>query len=210
MQSHPRPRHGLRPYFSVALIVLGLTLLVPDARAAGPSPYRHSLNQVNSHLRLAIELRPGRLAEELRSSEAVCDLAEAAEQRGAKEDADADWSTLEQFIQERDRPAILAVDDAFQRADSSLGDLGRRFSPAWRQQATKAGQLNKGVTQTRSGIRLLRSAMDRLEGAFEAWDTHRCVAAREAIEAGDQLIPGGIEKVNLGMLRLWRLSESAT
>jgi hypothetical protein len=193
---------------AVALAALVAALALAGPAAAAPSPYRHDLARASAHLRIAIEIRPGQLGEYLRSSEIVCELGEKAEERSDEERAQADWSTLAQLVRERDRREMRAIDGAFVRADENLQVLLRRYSRAWRGQATKVQELKLGVTRTREGIRLMRQAMDRIAMAFSEWERHDCIGAVNGIEAGIRRIPAGIEKVNLGMQRLWRLPGS--
>jgi hypothetical protein len=201
-----RPRRGLA-CAAVALIALAVALAAgePAVAAAAPSPYRHNLSQVDAHLRIAIEIRPSQLAEYLSSSELVCGLGERAEKQGDEERAQADWTTLAQIVRELDRRETRAIDAAFARADSNLVALRERFSRAWHEEPARVRELKRGVARTREGIGLLRRAMDRIALAFSEWERHDCIGAVDGIEAGIRRIPAGIEKVNLGMQRLWRL-----
>lgn len=200
--------------FRRALVCLAMTLVAlasglaarePAVAAAAPSPYHHNLAQVSAHLRIAIEIRPAQLAEYLRSSELVCGLGEKSEGRGDEPGAAANWTTLSQLVRELDRRETRAIDDAFARADSDLVALRERFLRAWRGQPDRVRELKRGVARTREGIRLLRQAMDTVAAAFSKWEGRDCGAAIDGIEAGIRQIPAGLDKVNLGMQRLWRL-----
>ena len=191
--------------FALALISCALLTVAPAAATAAPSPYKRNLSQASSHLRVAIEIRPGQLAEYLRSSELVCEAGERAEKRGDEAGAQADWSALSQLVDELDRREMKAIDSAYVRADETLVALQRRFSRAWQGQAANVRELKLGVTRTREGIVLLRGAMDRIAVAFSEWDRHDCIGAVNSIEAGVRRISPGLDKVNHGMQRLWVL-----
>lgn len=179
-----------------------------DASALGRSPYHQGLSHIDSHLRFAIETGPSELAEDLRSSELVCGLGQAAEERGDSISAAADWSTAHQGIEEIDIPAAARIDRAFGLADADLRALRSTFAAAWIGQRPRVRELNRGVSRALRGVRLLRSAMGQIEAAFPAWNEHRCSAATEAIEAGAFALPAGLEQVNAGVLRLWRLLKT--
>ncbi len=203
---------SLGPTALAIIFALALTLAVlpavAQARDPGPSPFRRGLVKIDAHLRLAIETGPAELAEDLRSSELVCGLGQGAEERGDTAAAAADWSTLHQGIAQIDAPAAAGIDRAFALADADLRALRKTFSAPWSGQPPRLRELNRGVSATLRGTSLLRSAMDRIEAAFPAWEEHRCGAATEAMEAGVQALPAGLEPVNAGVLRLWRLLET--
>lgn len=156
---------------------------------------------------MGIEYLPVELGEGLSTSETVCSLAEKVERQGAAEGAAADWSTLSQLVEELDRPAAGRIDGALQRAGTGLLDLRRRFSAAWPDRK-KVAELGRGVARTREGIQLLRSAMEKIAEAFEAWPAHQCQAATEAIEAGIARIPSAVTRINSGMRVLWALADA--
>lgn len=194
---------------AIALLVLGAGLGASTAAAKVhlPSPYGHGLSQIDAHLRFAIEIRPTEMGEGIRISEVICEMAQRSEERGDDQGAESDWSTLSQAVRELDLPASRAVDAAFERADSDLRALRRRFSLGWREQASKVRELGRGVAQTRKGIQMLRSAVSRIAAAFAEWELRDCAAARNGIESGARRLPAGVERVNRGMQRLWRLLE---
>ncbi|HEX5983653.1 MAG TPA: hypothetical protein VFY69_05535 [Solirubrobacterales bacterium] len=186
---------------------IALVLLAASAAAAsaGPSPFRHDLHRIDGRLRMAIEYGPAELGEGLIASEAVCRAAERAEGRGDGDQAAADRSVLSQLVEEVDRPTAGRIDSAFRRADSGLRALRDRYSSAWSDPA-KLRQLRRGVAGARVGIRMMRAAMERVEGSFDAWQANRCRDARRAIDGGAAKLPAGVEQVNRGMLRLWELA----
>lgn len=197
-----------RAWFLAAWLVAMAVAVLPSsawAGSGGPSPFRHDLRRVDGHLRMAIEYGPAELGEGLIASETVCRAAERAEERGDGGQAAADWSVLSQLVEEVDRPAASWIDSAFRRADSGLRALRDKYSSAW-SDPVKIRQLRRGVTGARLGIRMMRAAMERIEGSFDAWQAHQCRAARKAIDSGVAKLPAGVEQVNRGMQRLWGLA----
>lgn len=207
----PESRWARGRSLGLAVVLAGLMVGLPAsdavARAGSPSPYRRSLNRIDAQLRLAIESRPAVLGEYMRSSEIVCGLAERSEARGDAEGSRSNWTTLSQTVEELDLPASRAVDDAFREADASLEALRKTYSARWRGQPAKVRQLARGVRQARRGVSSLRAAMGAISASFSAWNRRECAAAHDGIEAGVKRISPALDLVNLGMLRLWRLSE---
>lgn len=199
-------RRGAR--FAVLLIAVmaGVSACSPVAEAGAPIAYRRSLRQIDTQLRLAIESRPGELAEYMRSSEIICGVAERSQARGDREGAESGWRTLSQAVQELDYPASHAVDVAYADADASLVALKKRFSARWQSQPPKLRDLRLGVAQTRRGIASLRSAMGAIRAAFAFWDERQCATANQGIEAGVRRLSPGVDRVNLGMARLLHLA----
>lgn len=194
---------------AAALLACAVALLAGASPAAAvPSPYRHDLAHASSHLRLAIEIRPGQLGEYLRSSELTCALGERAEGRGEGEAAAEDWGTLGQFVRQLDQPESRAIDAAFARADEDLLLLRDRYARAWRSQPAKVAELRRGVGATRAGVRLLRGAMSRIAASYARWEARDCQGAIAGIEAGVRRLEPGLIRINGGMQRLWRLAES--
>lgn len=206
--SNSRVRPGrFRGLLGAALLALaGLLLVGAPAAAAAPSPYRHDVSRVSSHLRIAIEIRPAQLGEYLRSSELTCGLGDRAEGRGDSASAGEDWGTLNQFVSQLDLPESRAIDSAFARADSNLEVLRDRYSRAWKSQPQRVGELRRGVGATRDGIETLRGAMNRISAAYARWEARDCRGAITGIEAGVRRLEPGLIRVNAGMNRLWRLS----
>lgn len=204
-------RRARSPHLAVALVGMMVAVALPGsagaAQAGSPGSYRRSLRRIDRQLRLAIETRPAVLGEYMRSSEIICGLGERAEARGDRQESRSDWSTLSQAVVELDLPAAQAVEAALGEADSSLAALQARFSARWRRQPPKVRQLMRGVSQARRGIGSLRSATSMITAAFSAWDRRECAAAHGGIEAGVTQVSAGVDLVNLGMLRLIRLSE---
>lgn len=192
---------------AAGVVAIALALLAASAGAAWaePSPFRHDLHRIDGRLRMAIEYGPAELGEGLIASETVCRAAERAEGRGDGGQAAADWSVLSQLVGEVDRPAAGRIDSAFRRADSGLLALRDKYSSAW-SDPVKIRQLRGGVAGARLGIRMMREAMERIEGSFDAWQARRCRAAKKAIDKGVAKLPAGVEQVNRGMQRLWELA----
>lgn len=189
------------------LALLAAATAPATAAAAGPSPYRHSLLQVDGALRAAIEEAPVAVGEGLLSSEVVCNLAEAAEGRGSTEEAAADWSTLGQLVERVDAPALARLDRTLVRADTLLASLGRTFTKAWKGSAADVRRLRFGVSRARAGVKGLRRAHGRIAESLPAWAERRCETAVTAVEAGLGRVPGAVEQVNVGMGWLWALAE---
>lgn len=200
-------RKGRAAWLAAWVATLTVAIVASGAWAAsgGPSPFRHDLRRIDGRLRMAIEYGPAELGEGLIASEALCRLAEKTEARGEAEQAAADWSALTQLVEEVDRPAAERIDSAFRRADSGLRALRGRYSRGWSDYA-KIRQLRSGVAAARTGIRMLRMAMQTVAGSFPAWQARECRAAVMAIDAGAARFPAGVDQVNRGMQRLWALA----
>lgn len=200
-------RRKVRARLLAAAVTLLAALLTSSAWAAhgDPSPFRHDLRRIDSRFRMAIEYGPAELGEGLIASEAACRLGEESERRGEGDLAAADWSTLAQMVEEIDEPAAGRIDSALRRADSGLRALREKYVDAWPDPG-KTRQLRQGVADSRLGIRLLREAMGTIEESFEAWKTHGCRAAKEAIESGGSDLSRGVDQVNTGMQALWELA----
>ena len=199
---------------SLAIAAAG-ALLAPTAAAAAtapaphPSPdsFRHGLGLVNGHLRIAIERAPEELGESLRTAETVCGLGERSLARQEADAAAADWTTLDQVVDQLAVGQAERVQIAFRNADSVLAELRTRFERRWRSSPVHLRELRRGVRATRRGIAIVRAAIADLESPFASWHAKECRAATRGIEKAFASAPAGIELINKGMLRLWRLAE---
>ncbi len=199
---------------SLAAFAAAALLAAPPAGAASapaphasPNPFRHGLALVDGHLRTAIEYAPQELGESLRTAEIVCGLGERSLARQEADAAAADWATLGQVV---DRLAVAQarrVQIAFRNADSVLADLRARFERRWRSSPPHLRELRRGVRATRRGITAVRAAITGLESPFASWRAEECRAATRGVEKAFAAAPAGIELINKGMLRLWRLAE---
>lgn len=186
------------------LVVVAVLLVAAPPAAAGR--FQHDLALVDGHLRVAIEYAPAELGESLRSAELVCELGERALAGGEGELAAADWTTLGQLV---DRVAVREsrrVDAAFRNADSLLGDLRERYERRWAGDVVHLRELRRGVAAARAGIATVRAAVAGLMTPFDRWRAHECAAAALGVTTTFAPIPAGLEQINRGMLRLWRLA----
>jgi len=190
----------------VAAAILVAALVAAAPAAAAPSPFRHDLGLVDSHLRIAIELAPAELGESLRTAEIVCNLGERATADDEVELAAADWLTLGQVIDQDAARQSRRIETAFRAADSLLGGLRERFERSWADAPTYLRELRRGVAATRRGIALMRPAVAGLATPFASWRAHECEAANRGVEQSFYRAPRGLQLINAGMLRLWRLA----
>lgn len=191
----------------LASLAVAVLLAAPPPASAAPNPLRHDLGLVNGHLRVAIEFAPEELGESLRSADLVCGLGEQAAGGGEPDLASADWTTLGQLVDQVATADSRRVEIAFRNADSALADLRARYERRWTGAATYLRELRRGVGGTRRGIATMRSAVAGLTAPFASWREHECEAASRGVEAAFARVPGGLEQINVGMLRLWRLAE---
>ena len=189
----------------VAPLAVAAALATASPAAAAPNHFLHDVDKVNGHLRVAIEYAPEELGEALGTAEVVCGLGERATTRGEAGAAASDWSTLRQLVDEFAVGAVDRVEIAFDNADSVLVSLRGRYEQRWAGEA-RLGELRHGVRTTRLGIRLMRRAIDGLDGAFANWRAHECGAADAGVEKTLSRIPTGLRLIDLGMLELWRLA----
>ena len=180
-------RRRLWPGIAFAGLMIGLLASSALAEASAPRAYRQGFNRISVQLRLAIEIRPAELSAYMLTSETVCGMAERSEARGDNQGAQADWSTLSQAVHELDLPTTQTIEAAFEDADSGLVDLQKKFSRRWKGQP-RARVLVRAVTQTRRGIRALRSSVNTIAAAFAAWDRRECAVAHGGVEAGIAMI----------------------
>lgn len=191
----------------VAPLAVAATLLATAPMAPGAVAFRHDLALVNGHLRIAIEYAPEELGEALRSAELVCRLGEDATADQRPEQVAADWVTLGQLV---DRVAVgdsRRIDVAFRNADSVLGALRERYERRWEEAAVRLRELRRGVRATRYGVATMRAVIAGLRTPFDRWDAHECEAAHLGVETAFRPIGMALERINVGMLRLWRLAE---
>jgi Arc/MetJ-type ribon-helix-helix transcriptional regulator len=189
----------------VALLLV--LALAASAQAAVNRSFQHDLNRVNGHLRIAIEYAPLELGESLRAAEVVCGLGEAALAKGDAEHAAGDWTTLDQLVGEAARRQARRIEVAFANADTVVRDLRRRYERRWATIADRLRELRRGVEETRRGIVVMREAVAALAGPFASWQAHECEAAGRGREEAFGQIGSGLQRINVGMLRLWRLSR---
>lgn len=189
------------------LCIAATSLLQARPATAAPNPLRHDLALVNSHLRIAIEFAPEELGESMRAAEVICGLGRDAVLHEEPEAALADWSTLAQLVEEEAEGEARRVDTAFHNADSTLASLRERIEgrPSGAQPATSA--LHRGIAETRHGIAIMRVAIAGLAKPFADWRDHECSAAARGIEEAFLRAPVGLERINVGMLQLFRLVE---
>ena len=187
---------------------LAAALLTAAPAAAASNPFLHDLDQVNGHLRVAIEFAPEEMGEALRSAEVVCGLGDKATSRGEAEAAAADWSTLGQLVDDVTSGSSRRVTVAFDNADSVLRKLRERYEHRWAGDP-RLPELRRGVRATHRGIRIMRLAIGGLETSFASWRAHECTAAVVSVESSFTDVPTGLELINVGMLRLWRLAGLA-
>jgi hypothetical protein len=186
------------------LAVAALLVAAPPALAG---QFSHDLARVNAHLRIAIEYAPAELDESLGGAELVCRLGDRATAEERLDVAAADWTTLGQIVDEVATQDSRRIDVAFANADSVLGDLRQRYERRWAASPTDLRELRRGVLATRRGIASMRSAIAALEAPFDRWRAHECKPATlAAAEALTPLAPA-LERINVGMLRLWRLTQ---
>lgn len=189
----------------VPLLTAAALLVAAPAAAAGQ--FAHDLARVNAHLRIAIEYAPAELDESLGGAELVCRLGDRAAASGRTELASADWTALVQIVDEVATGESHRIDVAFRNADSVLGELRQRYERRWADSPTDLRELRRGVLAGRRGIASMRSAVAALEAPFDRWRAHECEPATLAVaEALTPLAPA-LERINVGMLRLWRLTQ---
>lgn len=188
----------------LAPLVVVAALLAAAPAAAGS--FRHDLGLVDGHMRNAIEYAPAELGESLRSAELVCGLGERAVAGGQADLASADWMTLGQLIDEVATHEAHRIDVAFANADSTLRDVRERYERRWAGAATKLRELRSGVAEARAGIATMRAAVAGLEEPFGSWKRHECQAAALGATDAFTRAPVGLKRINVGMLRLWRLA----
>ena len=197
-------RRGLRAT-TVALVAF-LALIAAAPAAAKPNPFLHDVDQINGHLRTAIEFAPEELGEALGTAEVVCGLGERAASGGEAEAAAADWSTLDQLVNGFATDAARRVEVAFAAADGGLQDLRERLrtplAPATRASANCA----TAPTRPGSGSATCAARSPASRAPFAAWRAHECRVATEGVTKTFRRIPTGLRLINLGMLELWRLA----
>ena len=191
----------------VAPLAVAIALALTTPAGAAPNPFRHDLDQVNGHLRIAIEFAPAELGESLGTAETVCGLGERATAHGEADLASADWATLGQVIDQAAVGESRRVDIAFRNGDSVLADLRGRYEGRWAAAPKPLRELRRGVVETRRGIAIMRRAVAGLEAPFASWRARECDAATGGVEKAFARAPLGLELINVGMLRLWRLTQ---
>jgi len=196
------------PRLAVPLVVLAALLV--GAPTAAAAQLRHDLALVNGHLRIAIEYAPAELSESLAGAELVCGLGERAVAGERPELASADWASLGQLVDEVAVREARRVQIAFRNADSVLGDLRRRYERRWAGSPIDLRELRRGVRATRRGIAAMRAAVADLETPFGLWRAHECERATLAVAEAFVPLPSALERINVGMLRLWRLTRPPT
>jgi hypothetical protein len=185
-----------------------VAVLLTAVPAAAASRFQHDVRLVDGHLRIAIEYGPAELGESLRSAEIVCGLGERALAGSETELAAADWSTLGQVVDRLAAAESHRVEVAFRNADSVLRDLRERYERRWAGESERLGRLRRAVAAARGGIATMRVAVRRLTRPYANWKAHECEAAMEGVADAFQQAPAGLERINVGMLGLWRLAES--
>ncbi|MBS1679729.1 MAG: hypothetical protein JST08_20375 [Actinobacteria bacterium] len=191
----------------LAPLVVAAVLAAPSIAAGAPNELRHDLGVVNGHLRIAIEFAPEELGESLRAADLVCGLGERAVSRQEADLAAADWTTLGQLVDQVAAGESRRVEVAFANADSVLRDLRKKYEGPLAGAPTRLRELRRGVRETRRGIATMRKAVDGLATPFGSWKAHECGAATQGVEKAFAPVPAGLERINVGMLRLWRLAE---
>jgi hypothetical protein len=191
----------------VAPLVVAAALATPSGSAAAPSPLRHDLARVNGHLRIAIEYAPEELGESLGAADLVCRLGEGASSAGEADLAAADWTTLGQLVDRVATGQSRRVEVAFANADSVLGALRDKYEGRFTGATTYLRELRLGVRETRRGIATMRRLVAGLTAPFARWRAHECEAAAQGVEKTFDRAPIGLESINVGMLRLWRMAE---
>lgn len=192
----------------VAPLIVAVVLAAAAPAGAAPVPFLHDLDQVNGHLRVAVEYAPEELGESLGTAEVVCGLGERATSDLEPDLAAADWATLGQLVDRLAVGATWRVEVAFANSDSVLLSLRERYERRWAGRGEDLRQLRLGTRATRRGIAIMRRALAALEAPFGSWRAHECAAATDGVEAAFADVPSGLELINVGMLRLWRLAES--
>lgn len=190
-----------------AVPLIALVALLAAASPAAAGQFTHDLARVNAHLRIAIEYAPAELGETLDSAELVCRLGERAAGAEQPDLASADWTTLGQLVDEVAIRESRRIDVAFRNADSVLNDLRQRYERRWAGSPTDLRELRGGVATTRRGIASMRSTVARLEAPFDRWRAHECKPATLAVDAALTPIAPALERINVGMLRLWKLTQ---
>lgn len=191
----------------VAPLAVAIAVAAASHAAAAPDPFRHDLAQVNRHLRIAVEYAPAELGESMRTAEIVCGLGERATSHGEADLAAADQATLGQVIDGAAVGQARRVEVAFRNADSVLADLRDRYEGRWAGTPEPLRELRRGVVATRRGIAIMRAAVAGLEVPFASWRADECEAATGGVEQAFTRAPLGLELINVGMLRLWRLTQ---
>jgi hypothetical protein len=163
--------------------------------------------RLEDSLRFAIEEQPEGLTISLDASERVCALAAGAEERGEAPAAAADWSALDQLVEQLDQPGLRGVERAFRQASSTLAEVASRFARAWQAEPARAHALRVAARRIELGIRLTVAGVQPLRAAFAAWEGQRCEAALAAIETSKQAVPAGIAAISRGMERLLALAD---
>lgn len=184
-----------------------VAILLAAAPAASAGRLHHDIALADGHLRIAIEYAPAELGESLRSAELVCGLGERATAGSEAELAAADWSTLGQLIDRLAARESHRVEHAFANADAVLRDLRERYERRWAGASVHLRELRRGVAASRRGIAIMRVAVRQLERPYGSWKAHDCDAASAGIAKAFAHAPVGLEQINVGMLRLWRLAE---
>jgi hypothetical protein len=200
----PRPRRLAAPLLISAALATSAGL--PASAAAAPSPLRHDVARVNSHLRIAIEYAPEELFESLRTAEIVCALGRKASEGGEPDVAASDWTTLDQVVEVPAEGTARRIDVAFANADSVLSVMARRYGENAAIPASRGRRLRHSISGTRHGIRIMRTAVGALSKPFDSWRAHECRAASRGVEEALFRTTTGLELINVGMLRLWRLA----
>jgi hypothetical protein len=191
----------------VAPLAVAAALTAPSSAVGAPNPLRHDLALVNGHLRIAIEYAPEELGESLRASDLVCHLGERAASGGEASLAAADWATLGQLVDQRATAESQRIEVAFANAGSVLRGVREKYEGPLSAAPADLRELRGGVLETRRGIAIMRKVVRGLETPFGRWKAHECEAATHAVEETFSRAPIGLEQINLGMLRLWRLEE---
>lgn len=195
------PTHRL-----IAPLAVGVALAASSPAIAAPSPFRHDLGLIDGHLRIAIEYAPEELGESMRGAELVCGLGERASSGGEADLASADWKTLGQLVAEVATEDSRRVAVAFGNADSVLADLRQEYERRWAGAPTHLRALRDAVAETRRGIAIMHQVIAGLKTPFANWEAHECEAATRGLEATFTRAPDGLERINVGMLRLWKVA----
>lgn len=190
----------------VAPLLVAAVLAAPAAASAA-GPLRHDLGLVDGHLRIAIEYAPRELGESIRGAEIICRLGERAAAGHEADLAAADRTTLRQLIDEKATAESRRIEVAFRNADSVLRDLRGRFERSWADSTPRLRELRRGVGSTRRGIAAMRAVVAGLEAPFDDWRADECEAAALGVTRTLTSAPAALERINSGMLRLWRLAD---
>ena len=181
----------------LAPLAVALAVVTAGPAAAAPNQFLHDLDQVNGHLRVAIEFAPAELGEALGTADVVCGLGEQAASRGEAEAAAADWSTLGQLVDGFAVGAARRVDVAFANADGVLRSLRKRYERRWAGDPRLPG-LRRGARTAHFGIQIMRRAIGGLADPFARWHAHECTAAAESVATTFRRIPSAASRPGCG------------